>query len=45
MSLTFVSLSWHSQGPITYELELESTNENNFNFKDIANLVCDQQPH
>lgn len=33
------------QGPIGFGLALESTSENNFNLKGIANMVCDQQSH
>lgn len=39
------SPSTHSRGPISSRPALELGRENNFNFKDIANLVCDQQPH
>lgn len=44
-SLAYVSPLAHLQGPINSRLVLESTSAYNFNFQDITNLVCDQQPH
>jgi hypothetical protein len=44
-NFVYVSPSTHSQDPVSYGLVHASTSENYLNYKGIAKIFCDQQPH